>query len=56
LHPKWGSTHFRLDGTGGNVRPYIKDGGAIWVEGEMVQQIIDAIEFRKKILLNNGHD
>ena len=43
LHPVLGSTHFTLESLGGSVRPFKKEGGALWVQAELVQQIIEGI-------------
>lgn len=48
LDPKKGSTHFTLQNTGNKIRPFIREGGAIWIDSEIVQEIINAIENRRK--------
>ncbi len=48
LHPKKESTHFILEPMAGPIRPWKKVGGAIWIEPEIVQQIIDEIKVWKK--------
>jgi hypothetical protein len=48
LHPSMGSTHFTLEPTTAKSMPFKKEGGAFWVDKEILQKIVDAIELRTK--------
>src|SRR5688572_8982343 len=47
LHPLMGSTHFSLE-TDNSYKGWKKIGGAVWLKDDIVQEVFEAIEARKK--------
>ena len=47
LHPVGGSTNFILNRTGDEVEPWERDGGAFWLDNDVIREIIKAIELRR---------